>query len=202
MSYVILNHRSQLQQLPMHEVYRYMGAKSTVEELINLVDDILPQFMKLIDCRACYMELPVCIIGDYVDLDVITVNSTHLAKNLNGCSRVILFAATIGAAVDRQRYIASVSSPTKALVLDAMGSAAIESFCDQLCQLFEKEYPDYRLHPRFSPGYGDLSIGLQSDFLSVLDTQRRIGLMLSESLMMLPQKSVTAIVGLEKSDIR
>jgi cobalamin-dependent methionine synthase I len=53
------------------------------------------------------------------------------------------------------------------------------------------------LRPRFSPGYGDLSLSVQSDLLNVLDARRNIGLTLSDSLMMIPQKSVTAIVGLK-----
>ena len=55
------------------------------------------------------------------------------------------------------------------------------------------------LTTRFSPGYGDFSLEHQPALLSLLDTQRRIGLTLSEGGMMLPTKSVTAIVGIRAS---
>ena len=48
---------------------------------------------------------------------------------------------------------------------------------------------------RFSPGYGDLPIEVQKDFLPLLDAERRLGITLSESCLMAPSKSVTAIIG-------
>ena len=52
------------------------------------------------------------------------------------------------------------------------------------------------LTERFSPGYGDLDMAVQKDLCLVLDTGRTIGVTLTESCMMVPVKSVTAIVGL------
>jgi len=48
---------------------------------------------------------------------------------------------------------------------------------------------------RFSPGYGDLPLDYQRTLLSVLDTSRKIGVSLTDSLLMVPSKSVSAIVG-------
>ena len=50
--------------------------------------------------------------------------------------------------------------------------------------------------PRFSPGYGDLPIEIQKDFFRVLEPNRKIGVSLTESMMMIPSKSVTAIIGI------
>ena len=52
------------------------------------------------------------------------------------------------------------------------------------------------MKPRFSPGYGDLSLEMQRDIFRVLDCPRKIGLTLNESLLMSPSKSVTAIIGI------
>jgi len=48
---------------------------------------------------------------------------------------------------------------------------------------------------RFSPGYGDLPLAVQRDFLAALDATRQLGITLTPSNLMVPTKSVTAIVG-------
>ena len=52
------------------------------------------------------------------------------------------------------------------------------------------------VRPRYSPGYGDLSLDVQSSFLKALNAQKTIGLFLSEGGVMQPEKSVTALMGL------
>ena len=107
-------------------------------------------------------------------------------------NRAIIFAATVGLAPDRAIARYGVSSPTKALVFDAIGAERIESLCDCFCKEIGNEK---KLRPRFSAGYGDLSIGVQRDIFRLLDCSKNIGLTLGESLIMTPSKSVTAIIG-------
>ena len=52
------------------------------------------------------------------------------------------------------------------------------------------------LRPRFSPGYGDFDIHHQDDILRMLDTAKKIGLTMTDSYMLTPTKSVTAIIGI------
>ena len=58
------------------------------------------------------------------------------------------------------------------------------------------------LKPRFSPGYGDLDISYQKDFIRLLDTPKKIGLSLTNGGMLAPTKSVTAIIGITNTDFR
>ena len=55
------------------------------------------------------------------------------------------------------------------------------------------------LTDRFSCGYGDLPVSTQKTFLQVVDAERKIGLHVSESCMLVPEKSVTAIIGIAKT---
>ena len=201
MSYVVNRFSAVPDNLPVKEICRYMGmhigAVNSETEL--RICQLLPRFLAEISCKSCWMEVPVSVSGNKVDLGLVVVNSGDLARNLNGCDKAIIFAATIGSGADRLCRSASVRAPANALIFDAMGSSAIEWFCDALCDEIDSAYPLYELRPRFSPGYGDLSLALQNDLLRLLDAQRRIGLTLSESLMMIPQKSVTAIVGLKSN---
>jgi len=114
---------------------------------------------------------------------------------LRGCTAMIVFAATLGAEAERLIRRAQAVDMADAVILDACGSAAVENVCDNLCaDLADDEAPLY-LTDRFSPGYGDLPFSQQPDFCRLLDTERRIGVTLTDSGLMLPQKSVTALLG-------
>ena len=140
--------------------------------------------------------LPVIRLHD------LAIASSSLAKNLQGCEKALLFAATLGHAPDRLIRRASVTHMSDAVIYQAVAAEMIEAYCDSLNDGWNTSYTQrgWILHPRFSPGYGDLSLSLQRDIIRLLDTPRQIGLTLTESLIMLPSKSVTAIIGLERTD--
>lgn len=66
----------------------------------------------------------------------------------------------------------------------------------------EMEREGYYFRPRFSPGYGDFSIAHQGEILRLLDSAKKIGLSMTESSMLIPTKSVTAVIGLSREDIK
>ncbi len=152
---------------------------------------------EFLDCAnfiACYAKVPVKTENE-VDLGFMQIKSASLKKNLEGCDYAYIMAATTGIESHRLIEKNSVLSPLKGMVTDCIGSAAIEAFCDKLNSSLENaEY----LRPRFSPGYGDLPLECQRDIVEFLQTKKNIGMSLTESLMMVPVKSVTAIIGIGK----
>ena len=84
----------------------------------------------------------------------------------------------------------------EAVILDGCGSALVEQGCDAAEREISSRFPELYLTDRFSPGYGDLPLSLQKDLCTALDAQRRLGIYVNESMLMTPQKSVTAIIGL------
>lgn len=141
--------------------------------------------------RVCWRRLPLALDGSSLRFgDLLTVQSTALAKHLQGCADAVLFCATLGSSVDRA-IMAQRLHPAQALVWDAVGTAAIEQLCDDFCATLPQPQ-----RPRFSPGYGDLPLDTQKTLLSLLDAQRLLGVSLTDALLMTPTKSVTAIVGL------
>ena len=68
-------------------------------------------------------------------------------------------------------------------------------FCEELSATEAERGRTIR--PRFSPGYGDLSINLQRDIFSALEPTKMIGVSLDPDMFMTPSKSVTAIVGIK-----
>lgn len=125
-------------------------------------------------------------------------NSKSLRQNLAGCQEVFLFAATLGIAVDTLIRRTALLDTAKGLVMQAAAAAAIEAVCDEENDRLREEIEaeGLFLRPRFSPGYGDLSLDCQRDFIRILKTQKNIGLTLTDSGLMVPIKSVTAIIGI------
>ena len=78
----------------------------------------------------------------------------------------------------------------------ACGSALVEQGCDGAEKELAARFPGQYLTDRFSPGYGDLPLSLQGNICTALDAPRRLGLHVTESSLLNPVKSVTAVVGL------
>ena len=109
-----------------------------------------------------------------------------------------MMAATIGLELDRRIARSERFSPSKALLLQALGAERVEALCDTFCSDFKAQVcPEGNtITRRFSPGYGDLQLEAQIDFFRLLDCSRQIGVSLNSSLLMSPSKSVTAIFGI------
>ena len=200
MNYMISTMNCAIETLSERQIFRYMGMKQDADDsqLCASIKKYLPQFLNSVSGKACYMLVPVSVCEGVVDFGVFAVNSADLARNLHGCEKAVIFAATLGMAQELQRKRAAIVSPVKSLIFDAMGSAAIEELCDRVCNEIGLKNPSYQLRPRFSPGYGDFFLEHQRKVVDVLDAHRKIGITLSDGMLMIPQKSVTAVVGLSK----
>lgn len=130
-----------------------------------------------------------CIAGE------IKLTGNAICEHLADCTEAVFMAATLSAHCDMLIKKAQARSMTDALITDALASAGIEQICDKAEALIRKELSGKYMTWRFSPGYGDLPLDLQEDILSLLDAQRKIGLTATDSLMLIPTKSVTAIIG-------
>ena len=127
--------------------------------------------------------------GD-IDLEHIKVRSCDLARNLSGCGRVIVFAATIGPGIDRLIKKYTNLDPVKALFMQAIGAERAETMCNLFCQTFPE-----KLRPRFSPGFGDLALSVQPEVLRLTNATKNLAITLDAGFLMSPTKSVTAFAG-------
>jgi len=117
------------------------------------------------------------------------------------CSSCIIFAATVGLVCDQMIRKKQIADMASALMLDCCASSAIESICDQLNDDLEKEYSSRGLFltERYSPGYGDMPLDLQTSLCALLQTTKLIGLSVTPGLTLTPTKSVTAIIGISET---
>ena len=109
-------------------------------------------------------------------------------------------AATLGAQSERLLLRHQARSSADALIIDAVLSAAIEAVCDKQERLLREEFLKSGLHltDRFSPGYGDMPIEQTKEICAVLQAERSIGLTVSNRGIMIPRKSITAVIGVSR----
>jgi len=176
---------------------RYAGCRSVEEELLQPLRACIEEVRNRLSYKVCYMQLPLLIKEESCDFGIFTVHSADLAKNLAGCKEVVLFAATIGVEIDRLIAKYTSISPSKAVLLQAIGAERIECLCDVFCEEIAQEM-QMGGRPRFSPGYGDVDLEIQREIVTLLDCTKRIGVSLNDSLLMSPSKSVTAFMGLKE----
>ena len=179
------------------EILRYMGGREGSAELDALLSSALEEALAVLTPVVVYASFPVRWEGERLDLGFSQIDSHDLARALDGCERVLVFAATVGIGIDRLLIRYGRLSPARALCMQAIGAERIEALCDAFCADMAEECASFGeiLGRRFSPGYGDLPLSLQKEIFAALDCSRRIGLTLGEQLLMSPTKSVTALVG-------
>lgn len=187
--------------LNRREILRYMGcggAGETAQGIDALLTECLSEVLPHLSYKVCWRAFPIRETKrDSLDLGFMQTESRDLYRNLRGCDRFVLFAATVGLSPDRLIAKYGRISPAKALFIQAIGAERIESLCDVFCGELEQKYAaeGFTMRPRFSPGYGDFPLEAQKAVFQTLDCPRKIGLSLNDSLLMSPSKSVTAMVG-------
>lgn len=151
------------------------------------------RLQEVLDCRYTARRTAITFPEkDWVDLGFTKVQSHSLYRNLSGCREAFLFAVTLGMGVERLLTKLALLSGGEHFITDALASGAAEAACDAA---EVKLRGSLRCKPRFSPGYGDLSLEIQAGMLDILQAQKWLGITLSDSLLMSPMKSITAIMG-------
>ena len=183
------------------EILRYALMPFTAPAPDELpLEECLKAARSAVRCRAVWQRYPLEWGGDELDLGFAKTASRHLRRHLEGCAEILLFACTAGSEIDRRINREKLVSPVRGLLMSAIGSQQVEGACDRLCDLLAAEYPEKQLVTRYSPGYGDLPLEIQKDVFRALDCERSIGVTLTESLLMQPSKSVTAVIGMKERD--
>ena len=174
-------------ELDRQEIARYLGYGRT---------PMPPEVSAL--AEACVAELMGAVLPRFLsrrmEAERFTAASRDLSHHLRHSEEVILYAITLGPQADMLLRRWSVRDMAKA----AVGQAVCATWLDQLAaeyveaiSLGEGEY----LTPPFSPGYGDWDLSHQQEVLDLLDATRRMGLTLTQAGMLVPEKSITALVG-------
>ena len=173
----------------VQEVARYLRMGGTAPEgaLATRIGELVDEAARVSRPARIWRRLPVAQIP---------TPGTTLLRHLEGCAEAYLVCGTLGPGLDALQRRVSVTSGADALIAQAVGAALIERYMDGVEDEIRVELaPGETLRVRYSPGYGDFPLAAQRDILAILDASRRIGVSLTDSLLMVPSKSVSAVVG-------
>jgi len=181
----------------LDEIARYMRMDRELPEgaLAERVEKLRKEGLAAVRTACSWRRFPIsdgAISSGGVTLDI----HGKLARHLEGCDSAYLVCGTLGPGFDAFQRRASVVSGADALIAQAVGAALIERYMDGVEGEIRAELaPGETLRTRYSPGSGDFPLAAPRDILAILDTSRRIGVSLTDSLLMVPSKSVSAVVG-------
>lgn len=183
-----------------------LGYKKGVTELnthdIALVEDSIRQGEYLCKPAGAYIIVPVSSMkGSVIALENgISFDSSGLIKLLQNSTSVVLMAATVGKKVtDKIFDEVEKGNAANGLIIDSVASQTADAALDWMVQLLRKilirEGKVLTRH-RYSPGYGDLPLSYQKVIFDVLQLEK-LNIALTEKFMLMPEKSVLAIAGIE-----
>ena len=144
--------------------------------------------------RYAYVKLPCAIKGDLCELGFASVASQGLSQMLSGCEQAVVMVLTVGLEVDRLIMAEHIRGLASGYIADAVGSALVESLADTVCERIGENTTN-----RFSPGYADLPVELNKKILHRLNSESTVGVKLTDGMLMVPMKSITAIVGIKEN---
>ena len=185
-------------KIPVDEALRYMRAAQPDGETRRLAEETAGMLERRLRPRFLWRAFRIAreTPGLLLEEAGLALPGTLAEKMLEDCDAAVLLACTLGAGFDRMLKEWEARDMARAAVMDFCGSAWAEAVCDEAEQEIRARFPGKFLTDRFSPGYGDLPLGLQPGFLQALDAGRKLGITVNESFLLLPCKSVTAVIGL------
>ena len=168
---------------------------------LQAVEEGMQEASRLLHPLLLYADAALECVGPDAILRVPSLGlswcSPALTAVLAGTERVTIFAGTVGGGIsDAARAAFSAGDYTRAVVLDACGSAATSALSARARQEAEAwaRGRGYRATIPYSPGYRDWDIADQEPLLRALEA-RRIGIRTSDSHYLLPEKSFCGIIG-------
>jgi len=193
--------------IPYREIYRRLGFTSGVTKISPPQREEMQRHIKdaasLIQLKGVGLRVPIQEIkGSEVSLvEGLVFESQHLARFLRNCSQIVLMAATAGTGIlDAIEKDIEGSNVTHGVVLDATASEMVDASLDWIMDYFNRTLLRENrrlLRKRYSAGYGDLPLETQKTMYQLLQLDR-IGVQITESCILVPEKSVTAITGIRQ----
>ena len=189
-------------QLRRREIYRYLRLEGHAPDEATSADveRNLKRLHNIVDVRCVASLRPVTKTGDAIVFGDFSTESAMLQKNMNTSEYAVIFAMTLGAAVDRLISRLLVTSKADAFITDACCTEYLESCANHYCAQVRDEAAEYDLiaHPRFSPGFADFGLEFQWPLIRSLHADKKMHIALTEGNMLVPTKTITALMGLDR----
>ena len=194
-------------EIPVEHIYSRLGYARGKTKITKIQEEALSrsileaqEFLKL---QGVAVRLTVIAKdAEKVTLENnIVFKSISLVQLLKDCDEVFFLGATAGMKIHEFiRKNSTEGDVTKAVIFDAVASECVDKALDWMMEYFyaglrreNKAFTRFR----FSAGYGDFSLDNQRIFYDTLQLAR-FGVRLTATSMFVPEKTVTALVGVKK----
>jgi hypothetical protein len=187
-----------LQQIDEKETRRYAGLARSEDFPTKLISEACLEVQSLAKPAGIYEIYPYQAEQALIAApEPLELTGEVIKKHLAGAEKVAILAVTIGNQLEQAiTGHFEKGEYTSALLLDAAATTAVEMVADQLNELIDQQAArlGYRTTWRFSPGYGNWDITAQSAIIKLAGAEQ-IGITVTETAMMSPRKSVSAVIG-------
>lgn len=179
-------------------VMRYLGAKTPDEALTAAVSACIEETEAVSRPKTVFrvFSLEAAEGGTRLTGTDVVLPGRTAGKMLSASHGAALLVGTLGFSFEALLRRVSAADMARAVILDACGSAFLETVLDEAENGIRSALPGKYLTDRFSPGYGDLPLSLQPGILSALGGEKRTGVHVNEAFMLAPSKTVTAVIGI------
>jgi len=181
------------------EVRRYAGLRGETAFPDDIVERACNEALVLVKPRGCWQNYRYDPINGIIQGQTpIPLCDKSILHHLASVAEIAVLAVTIGPDLEEAVSASFAAGDyTFGLLLDAAGTTAVEATANAVNSLITDHASRRGLSSlfRFSPGYGDWNITDQPNILSLAGGEN-LNIRVTPSCMLLPRKSVTAVVGL------
>lgn len=171
---------------------------SEIEEAVQREDirGAIGLGQELAQARACVRWLNLPGSGAPSPLTGLLFDGPGVQRWLVGCTRATLMVVTVGPEIDETLHKLKAAQITDAFYLDAVASELVEAATRAVDEDVDRAIRKAGYEPtrRRSPGYGGWSLEAQPDILRFCEADR-IGVTCNSAHLMLPTKTITAVIG-------
>lgn len=193
-------------QAPRSKIYRRLGHRKNMTRLSPQQkaesEHFIDEALSIIHLKGAALRVSIRIEKDSQIIlpEDIRFESRNLSGFLDHCREIIIMGATAGSDImNAIQEDTSGRDITRGVVFDATASEMADAALDWLMAYFNRSLRRENkklFQKRFSAGYGDFSLENQKAIHNLLHLDQ-LGIEITESCMLIPEKSVTAITGIE-----
>ena len=178
--------------------YNSSNVPHPVIESLNQIKENLPKLLKPEGGYKLFQSDLVSFGKDRFEIDGITFNCEKIiASNFKKCDSIIILVITLGNEIsDYIRNLMDNGEILTGFVADKIASEIVEQFADKIELKIANDISSNNLNitNRYSPGYCGWSVNEQHKLFSLLP-EKFCGIKLTESALMTPIKSISAVIG-------
>lgn len=194
-----------LEDLRRREIYRYLRLEGNAPDPATAADveRNLKRLEEAVSVRHVASLRPVTKEKDAIVFGDFSTTSAVLQQNMKTSEYALLFAMTLGPAVDRLISRLLITSKADAFITDACCAEYLESYANAYCARVREEATKQGFigHPRFSPGFADFGLEFQWPLIRSLQADKKMHIALTQGNMLIPTKTITALMGLDRRNV-